>query len=246
MAFLLSLIGLSGCQSDSQKGEQARKTNSAFLKKTLSYHDPEGNWQKLKTRLYLSSADTLGKVNRFEIELDNTTGYFAHISRKEGNEVVKGMSEGKEFYLLNGKSDISNEDRMKYQLTPKGVKWVHSFYEYLYGLPMKLADQNAKAADIQTDEKIEGKTYSVLQVTYDPAVGNDNWFFYLDPQTFALKAYRFNHGEPGSGEYILLEQEERVQGINIPKVRKWYLNKTNQYLGTDTLLKSETLTSHRI
>ncbi len=143
-------------------------------------------------------------------------------------------------------NDISDEDRKKYELTPEGVKWVHRFYGYLYGLPMKLTDESAKKTDTSTTEKLEGKTYRVLRVTYDPAVGKDNWFFYLDPQTSALQAYRFNHGEPESGEYILLEQEEVVQGIKIPKVRKWYLNKDNKYLGTDTLLKGEALTAHRI
>lgn len=240
------LLFLTSCGPDSQKNSQETKSDSELLQKTLAYHDPEGNWQNLKVRLYLSSADTAGKENTFEIEMDNTTGYFAHISREDGKEVVKGMSGGKEFYLLDGKSDISAEDRKKYELTPEGVKWVHRFYGYLYGLPMKLSDDSAKKADTSTTEELKGKTYRVLQVTYDPAVGKDNWFFYLNPETYAMQAYKFNHGSPESGEYILLEQEEVVQGIKIPKVRKWYLNKNNKYLGTDTLLKGEALTSYRI
>ena len=240
------LLFLSGCRSDSRKGAQETQINSELLQQTLAYHDPEGNWPNLKARLYLSSADTTGHANTFEIEIDNSTGYFAHISRTDGKEVVKGMSGGKEFYLLDGKTDISDEDRQKYELTPEGVKWVHRFYGYLYGLPMKLTDDSAKKVDSETDQELEGKTYRVLQVTYDPAVGKDNWFFYLDPQTYAMQAYKFNHGKPESGEYILLEQEEIIQGIKIPKVRKWYLNKDNKYLGTDTLLKAEILTSPRV
>lgn len=245
MLLLTCLLFLTSCQSETKYGKQ-EATLSALLPKTLAYHDPEENWLKLKTRLYLSSTDTAGKENTFEIELDNLTGYFAHIHREDGKEIVKGMTRGKEFYLLNGKTEISAEDRKKYELTPEGVQWVHRFYGYLYGLPMKLTDESAKLMDAQTQEKIGDKTYRVLQVTYDPVVGKDNWFFYLDPQTYALQAYRFNHGEPGSGEYILLEEEEMVQGIKIPKVRKWYLNKNNQYLGTDTLLKAEPLSTHRI
>lgn len=240
------LLFLTSCGSDSRNSTQETKIDSELLQKTLAYHDPEGNWQNLKARLYLSSADTAGQANTFEIELDNTTGYFAHISRQDNKELVKGISGGKEFYLLDGKSDISDEDRKKYELTPAGLKWVHSFYSYLYALPMKLTDASAKKADTSTTEELEGKTYRVLQVTFDPAVGKDNWFFYLNPETYAMQAYKFNHGSPESGEYILLEQEETVQGIKIPKVRKWYLNKNNKYLGTDTLLKAEALTSQRI
>jgi hypothetical protein len=246
MAAFTLLLFITGCGSSPRSNTLETKTDSELLQKTLAYHDPEGNWQKLKARLYLSSADTAGKANTFEIEIDNTSGYFAHISREAGKEVVKGMAGGKEFYLLDGKSDISEEDRKKYELTPEGVKWVHQFYGYLYGLPMKLTDESAKKADTSTGEELEGKTYRILRVTYDPAVGKDNWFFYLNTETYAMQAYKFNHGSPESGEYILLEQEEVVQGIKLPKVRKWYLNKDNKYLGTDTLLKGEALTAHRI
>ena len=240
------LLFLSSCKPESRNNGQETKSNSELLQKTLAYHDPEGKWPSLKARLYLSNTDTAGQTKTFEIEMDNTTGYFAHISRQDGKEVVKGMSEGKEFYLLDGKTDISEADRQQYELTPEGVQWVHRFYGYLYGLPMKLTDESAKKADTSNFEELEGKTYRVLQVTYDPEVGKDNWFFYLNPSTYALQAYKFNHGKPESGEYILLDQEEVVQRIKIPKVRKWYLNKNHKYLGTDTLLKGEALISTRV
>lgn len=120
----LALLLLGSCQ-------QQPSVDSEMLEKTLAYHDPENNWPELKTRLYLSSADTAGQENTFEIELDNSTGYFAHISRQDGKEAVKGFADGKEFYLLDGKGDISAEDREKYGLTPEDLKWVHSFYGYL-------------------------------------------------------------------------------------------------------------------
>ncbi len=240
------LLFLNGCQSKPENKALVAKPDAALLQKTLAYHDPKGNWQKLKTRLYLSSTDAKGKEKKFEIEMDNTTGYFAHISHEDGNEMVKGVANGKEFYLLNGKTDISPEDREKYKLNPEGLKWVHGFYGYLYGLPMKLTDTSTKAVDAKTNEEIGGKTYPTLLVNYDPAVGKDNWFFYLNPENYALQGYRFNHGEPGSGEYIMLEQEVTVDGIKMPKIRKWYFNKDNKYLGTDVLLKAEPLTEHRI
>jgi len=56
----------------------------------------------------------------------------------------------------------------------------------------------------------------------------------------------FIHGTPQSGEYILLNQEIIVNDVKLPKIRKWYLNKDNKYLGTDNLLKAEQLTSYRM
>lgn len=239
LCLMMALLVLGACQP---------KTDSdpSLLNKTLSYHDPDQNWSTLKTRLYLSHVDKAGEENNFEIEFDNSTGYFAHISRQNGKEAVKGYADGKEFYLLDGNQEISKEDREKYQLTPKSLKWVHGFYKYLYGLPMKLTDDGVKITEAEKVEEIEGKKYKVLEVDFDPSVGSDNWFFYFEPKTLALKAYRFNHGEPTSGEYILLEEEEVVEGIRIPKVRKWYWNKNKEYIGTDILIKSEPLTSYKI
>ena len=240
---LACLFLLSVCQ---QNRETTPQTGQQLLQRTLEYHDPNNKWQKFKARLYLSSADTAGKEHTYEIEIDNTTGYFAHISRQDGKEVVKGISDGKEFYLLNGQQEISEADREKYDLTPKSVNWVHTFYGYLYGLPMKLTDEGTIVSEAIREEELEGKTYRVLQVNYAEGVGNDNWFFYLNPETYAMQAYRFNHGNPESGEYILLEQEETVQGVKLPKVRKWYWNKDKAYIGTDTLIKAEPLTSYRV
>ncbi len=84
-----------------------------------------------------------------------------------------------------------------------------------------------------------------MPVAYDTVVGNDSWAFYLNPTTAAMEAYSFHWGDPQAGEYILLEDELEVNGINIPKVRKWYYTKGDQYLGTDTLIKAEELNTYR-
>ncbi len=216
-----------------------------LLKKVIAYHDPKGNWAKLKARLYLSNTNSEGKENSFELELDNKTGYFCHISHKDGKEIVKGSSNGKEFFSVDNKKDITENDIKKYKLNSESVKSIRNFYGYLYGLPMKLTDAGVNVDEKVNNEEVDNKTYPTIRVSYDPAVGKDNWFFYCDPQTSALKAYRFNHGTPESGEYILLDQELKVNDVKLPKIRKWYLNKDNKYLGTDILIKSEKLTSYR-
>jgi hypothetical protein len=233
------LFILSYCNSPRKPGQQ-------LLDKTIAYHDPQHNWSKLKAHLYLSSTDTAGNENPFELEMYNATGYFCHIPHAEGKEIVKGLSNGKEFYLINGKKEISQEDRKKYELTSESVKWVHSFYGYLYGLPMKLTDKGANISDTVSTEEFNGKTYQTIRLTYDPEMGKEVWTFFFDPKTFAMEAYRFMFSaESDEGEYILLDETLTIEDIKIPKVRKWYLVKGNKYLGTDILLKAEKLTSYR-
>ncbi len=216
-----------------------------LLKKTIAYHDPKSNWSKLKARLYLSSTNSEGIISNSELELDNKTGYFAHISHKDGKEIVKGFSKGKEFFLIDNKKDFSENDIKKYKLNSESVKGMRGYYGYLYGLPMKLTDEGVNIGETVKNEEVNGKTYPTISVSYAPSVGKDNWFFYCDPQTSALKAYRFNHGTPESGEYILLEDELIVNGVKLPKIRKWFFNKDNKYLATDIIIKAEKLTSYR-
>ncbi len=105
---------------------------------------------------------------------------------------------------------------------------------------MKLKDPGT-----QIDPKTErvvfyGKESIRMRVTYDPSVGSDTWYFYFDPQTYALTAYQFYHNEAmGDGEYILLDQLEEVEGIRMPKIRSWYYNIDESYLGTDELVSDK-------
>lgn len=75
----------------------------------------------------------------------------------------------------------------------------------------------------------------VLKVTYKQNIGKDTWYFYFNPKTFAMEVYQFFKETKDSGEYILLSGLETINAIKMPKVRAWYYNKDNNYLGTDIL-----------
>ncbi len=53
----------------------------------------------------------------------------------------------------------------------------------------------------------------------------------------SLKQMSNGKEKPDTGEYILLSEEALVNGIKMPKVRAWYYNKDDKYLGTDTLVE---------
>ena len=222
-------------------------TGPELAQKSIAYHDPKGKWPTLRTRLFFQSTSAKGKVSTFEVELDNATGYFCHISHPEGHEVVKGVVNGQEVFLLDDKANPSDEDRKKFRLAAGAAQGARNFYTYLYGLPMKLRDAGTRVAPEAPLQALLGQTYPTVQVSYDPAASQDTWSFYLDPSTYALRAYRFyQHKEPNDGEYVLLNQVLTVEGIQIPKERKWYLNKDESFLATDLLLKAEPLTTRRL
>ena len=101
---------------------------------------------------------------------------------------------------------------------------------------MKIKDPGAVLDDKVQTKTFKGKEYLVLKVGYEEGVGNDVWYFYFDPKTYAMEVYQFYHDESkGDGEYILLQGLEEVNGIKMPKTRAWYYNKDDKYLGTDIL-----------
>ncbi len=42
---------------------------------------------------------------------------------------------------------------------------------------MKLSDAGVNVNEAVNNEEVNGKTYPTIRVSYDPAIGSDNWFF---------------------------------------------------------------------
>ena len=104
---------------------------------------------------------------------------------------------------------------------------------------MKLKDPGTLIDDKVQRKKFKGTDYLVLKVTYKEGVGDDVWYFYFDPKTYAMEVYQFYHNETkNDGEYILLDELEDINGIKMPKKRAWFYNQDNTYLATDILKSS--------
>jgi len=60
---------------------------------------------------------------------------------------------------------------------------------------MKLRDEGMIVDPKVIRKNFMDKEYLTLKVTYDKAVGSDTWYFYFDPQTYAMEVYQFYHDE---------------------------------------------------
>ncbi|OGX82936.1 DUF6503 family protein [Hymenobacter glacialis] len=225
----------------------ATLTGPQVVQRSIAYHDPQGRWPALRQRLHFTTTNATGKESRFEVELDNPGGYFCYISHPEGHEVIKAVVNGQEVLLLDGRADLTEAERKQYRLAPGIGNFMRNYYTYLYGLPMKLQDAGTQILADAAPKDLLGQTYTTARVNYEPAIGQDSWTFYFNPRTFALQAYQFYHNHtPSEGEYIMLQDEILVEGVRIPKQRKWYLNKDQSFLATDLLLRAEPLTTRRL
>ena len=211
-------------------------TGTQLLERTIAYHDPNDSWPTFQGQLSvtMSMPDKSERVSDITIKLPQE--YFQLIAVKDENVVSQKLDKDNCELSLNGNTEISEALLKKHRLSCERAKMMKDYYTYLYGLPMKLKDSGTILdPEVQT-KKFKGKEYLVLKVTYEKEVGEDIWYFYFDPTTYAMEVYQFFHDESiNDGEYILLDGIETVLNIKMPKTRAWYYNKNDKHLGTDVL-----------
>lgn len=213
-------------------------TSKQLLDKAIAFHDPNGHWATFNSKLNITMKTPNAPDRLSIITIKLPQRYFQVISTKEETTTEYTINKGKCSIVLNGKTGLTNEELKANNLSCERANIYKNYYTYLYGLPMKLNDPGTIIHEKVEKKTFKGKTYLTLKVTYDKAVGNDIWYFYFNQKTYALEVYQFFHDEAkNDGEYILLSGIEMIEGIKMPKVRAWYTNKDNTYLGTDTLIK---------
>ena len=207
-----------------------------ILSRSIRYHDPGGEWGSYQGS-FLVVMETPGEPpRRSEIHLDQAHSGFS-LKMSKGEAKWSYEVNGDQCALtFGGAADFSEEVAREYRLTCERAKMYRDYYSYLYGLPMKLRDPGTRISPKAEKRSFHGKEYWVLEVRYDPGVGKDLWYFYFNPDTYALEAYQFYHDrEKNDGEYILMEGIQEISGMRWPKIRTWYTNKDQKLLGTDTL-----------
>lgn len=213
-----------------------------LLEKTIAYHDPDDNWKSLAVKLTFAAEERNGKTINRVVEFKEGGNYFGYYGDDGENQVNQFISDETCTFSLNGLTTISKDDMKKFKLSCERTQRIRNYYVYLYGLPMKLKDEGTKVDKKVTYADFMGVNYLKLRITYDAEVGNDIWYFYINPDSYKMEAYQFYHDEEkGDGEYITLEGIVEIDGIKIPKLRKWYTNKEDKFLGADDLAKIEAL-----
>lgn len=209
-------------------------TGDELLEKAIQFHDPNGNWDTFKGTL-LVTMEIPNRPNRdSEIKI-NLPEEFFYVKAKSGENTTEYTVEKKNAKIeFNGQAP-SEEQKKKHNLSFERANLYKNYYTYLYGLPMKLKDEGTIIHQKVERKTFKRKEYLVLKATYKQDVGNDTWYFYFDPKTYAMEVYQFFKETKDSGEYILLSELETINNIKMPKVRAWYYNKDDKYLGTDIL-----------
>lgn len=215
-------------------------TATQLLEKSIQYHDPNGMWGKQMLVLNVEESRPNGPTRTTNLEIDLPKDWFKMTQQRGTDKIERMIKSGECSFLVNGSANIPADTMQKMGLTCERSISTRNYYTYLWGLPMKLKDPGTILNEkVETTDFMGKKAYQ-LRVTYDEKVGSDVWFFYFNPDNYALIGYKFYHNEAKKdGEYITLEDEATVDGMRLPKIRKWYLNQGDKFLATDTLVSGK-------
>ena len=213
-------------------------TGDELLEKAINFHDPNGNWQTFKGTLFVTMEipEKSSRKSIIDINLPEESFYVKAIR----DTIVTEYKINKDIcnISINGNNEPSNKLKKEFGLSCERANLFKNYYTYLYGLPMKLKDKGTIIHHKVEKRKFKGKDYLVLKVTYSKEIGKDTWYFYFNPKNYAMEVYQFFKEKKDSGEYIVLSGLETINDIKMPKIRAWYYNKNNGYLGTDILTKN--------
>lgn len=215
-------------------------TADELLKRSMAFHDPDGKWEKCKFTLVVDMQIPGRPTRSSEIVINNEKGTFDLNVVQGGNLMQWSLDalDSAEMRFNFREPTVAQADSMR--LNAERARFMRNYYCFLYGLPMKLTDPGANIAEGVISTTFNGNEVLALKVTYDEEVGKDTWYFYFNPNTYALTGYRFYHDETkNDGEYILLEGMSIHNGMRIPKDRSWYTNAEDRLLGTDYLVSME-------
>ena len=230
---VLLMFGLAGCVATN-----GPTPAEELLGRSIAYHDPGDVWKSKQLTVTLESARPNGETRIFEIEVENTAGRFDMRVEWGGKLLEFVCAEDDCVATVDGSEDVSPEDMEKYVLERDGGSFWRNYFTFLLGLPMKVRDPGTHLDPDVRREVFDGHEVESVRFTFDPEVGGDTWYLYFDPETAALRGYRFYHDESkNDGEYITLEGEVEIKadGLRLPKIRSWYVNADDELLGTDTI-----------
>lgn len=235
LPFLMGTILLSSCTT---------KVTAPFaLQQSIAYHDPSTEWATFDDTLRIWATRPEGGFRHSTLHMDVARDIFSIRDSTRHHTVSYQWTPDSCRVLLNGSPDFTARERDSLHLTCDRLQVLKDYYTFLYGLPMKLTDRGVHLIDTVDRKTFKGKEYAVIEARFADNVGEDVWFIYLNPRSYRMEVYQFfdtdSNGQvlPESGEYVLLEGEFFIGGMNIPETRSWYTNAGDEFLGTDVLIR---------
>ena len=212
----------------------------ALLERSLAWHDPAGLWG---TRPYSFSWVTTRPDGTIGYDFDITllpNGDLAFEGTRAGHRIeyrvegdtVRVRVDG----AVLGRDEIAAEVRDALVLDREGGRFWQGYLGFLGALPFCLDEPDVFLEEEVAEEELDGRPVLAIRAHFQPGVGTDRWTFWFEPETAELVGCRFDRADPNkAGETILFERVSSIDGLRVPRTRRWFVNGSGRFLGSDVI-----------
>ncbi len=234
--FVFLLIIISACSTST---EPQTLTSQEILQKSIEYHDPNNNWQRLNIHLHIQEP-RIDNPERYSIvKLNNRSDAFELI-RNRNEHISRHVidSEGKPTVLFNENENIPPELVAKYRLNPDRNFVYRDFYKMLYGLPMTLNDATIKAMGQVESTIYNGEVCHQIPLELKEEMFSKHWVIYIAKSNFTYCGMEIIFPDDNTkGERLYFDGEVNLDKIKIARYRHWHTYPEGKYSGSDIVVK---------
>jgi hypothetical protein len=209
-----------------------------IVSKSINAHDSSNNFGKFQGTFLYQIERQNQTTRNFSLVFDKRKSSFSYIVNTDSVSFKQKFIKGKCILEANNSKLLSPDLVKKYDITCERTQYLEKVYNYLFGLPFKLKDPGVILKEKYIETEFNGKQCYELAIEFDKNIGADQWYFYFDKKDFLLAGYKFHHDvSKKDGEFIYLNDYEKINGIIMAKTKKWHWNQTNEHFSTDKLVK---------
>lgn len=196
------------------------KTAQDIVEASIKFHDPKNKWANLNAEFLFESKfsfnDSVPEELQVTIDVQKNDFQYHNLDRKVNIQYPQESC-----IILQGEG------------TCEGYRWTKNFYTYVWGLPMKLQDSEARIQEGFSSDTINNIPLNVVAVHYE----NENFKFYFDQKSSELKFFSFikNNAEK-HGEFIELRGLFEYNEIKFPAVKEWRESDSKKLIGTNEVI----------
>ncbi|MEM9671105.1 MAG: DUF6503 family protein [Cyclobacteriaceae bacterium] len=214
------------------------KNSQYILNQSKLKYDVNQQWNQSELSMHIQEP-RIGNPQRYSrVVLNNTNNYFEIERTYDEGNIKQSLGDDEDYQvLLDENSDVSAEIREKYRLSEERGEGYRNFYQTMYGLPMSITENFYTEIAPAEPITFEGKDAYRISLELNQEMISKHWRLIIATEDFTLLGVEFYHPENSNeGERIKFEDEVQLGNISLPRMRHWYDNKTEEYLGSDIIV----------
>lgn len=221
-----------------QKPPATCKNGPYILQQSIHQHDPNGVWLHTEFDMVVEEPRKQVPTRASLVKLNVANGAFEMQRARDGRTTTHLVDEtGKAATLLDGQVETDTALIKKYFMQPERNANYRNYYRFMYGLPMVLDQPGINMGKVGSSE-FEGQTVIHIDFTMEQPMIAKTWRVFFDKNDYhVLGIQTMDNAE--EGEYLVFNGSAEIEGLKLPRFRHWYDSQTNEYLGSDLLIRSQ-------